>query len=100
MSICKRILILLGGLLVLAGCTRFLTVQPQGEVIPSSDEEFAALIKEYGEDPGMTDEARLQTGYQVHKDSVVYDPAFTAGAFSEKIFSLDGRVYHPELNRD
>ncbi len=44
MSICKRILPLL---LLLAGCTRYLSVQPQGEVIPSSDEEFAALIHDH-----------------------------------------------------
>ena len=27
-----------------AGCTRFLTVQPQGEVLPKTDEEFAAIM--------------------------------------------------------
>ena len=42
MSTCKRILILLAA--VLTGCTRFLSVQPQGEVIPQTDEEFAALM--------------------------------------------------------
>ena len=26
------------------GCTRFLTVQPQGEVLPKTDEEFAAIM--------------------------------------------------------
>ena len=29
---------------LLQGCTGFLTVKPQGEVIPSTDEEFAAII--------------------------------------------------------
>jgi hypothetical protein len=42
MSICKRIILPL--LLLLAGCTRYLSVQPQGEVIPKTDEEFAALM--------------------------------------------------------
>ena len=53
----------------------------------ANGEEFAALIRQYGEDPGMTDEARLLTGYEVHKDSIAYDPAFTAGAFSEKMLN-------------
>ena len=48
-------------------------------------EEFANLIKEYGEDGGMTDEARLLTGYEVHRESFTYDPAFVEGAFSEKM---------------
>ena len=42
MSTCKRISFLLA--VLLAGCTRFLSVQPQGEVIPKTDEEFAALM--------------------------------------------------------
>ena len=41
MSTCRHILPLL---VLLAGCTRFLSVQPQGEVIPKTDEEFAALM--------------------------------------------------------
>ena len=51
----------------------------------ANGEDFAALIAEYGEDPGMTDAARLADGYEVHRDSVIWDPAFTAGAFSEKM---------------
>ena len=31
-------------ILLLAGCTRYLSVQPQGEVIPTTDEEFAAIM--------------------------------------------------------
>ena len=42
MSTCKCIPVLLA--VLLAGCTRFLSVQPQGEVIPKTDEEFAALM--------------------------------------------------------
>ena len=48
-------------------------------------EDFAALIAQYGEDPGMTDAAQLAAGYEVHQDSVIWDPVFTAGAFSEKM---------------
>ena len=38
----KNIIIL--SLLLLGGCKNFLNVQPQGEVIPTTDEEFAAII--------------------------------------------------------
>ena len=31
-------------ILVLCGCGNWLSVQPQGEVIPKTDEEFAAII--------------------------------------------------------
>lgn len=48
-------------------------------------ESFEALIAEFGEDPGMTNPDNLAKGYSVHKDSVVWDPAFVKGAFSEKM---------------
>ena len=48
-------------------------------------EAFTALIAEYGEDPGMENEEYLKNGYGVHAESMVYDPAFVAGAFSEKM---------------
>ncbi len=48
-------------------------------------ESFIDLIREYGEDPGMTDPATLAEGYPVHADSVVYDPVFTSAAFAEKL---------------
>lgn len=48
-------------------------------------EAFLKLLEEYGEDPGMRDSKKLLDGYHVHKNSVIYDPAFTKGAFSEKI---------------
>ncbi|MBR3741518.1 MAG: hypothetical protein IKN04_13880 [Clostridia bacterium] len=48
-------------------------------------ESFESLIALYGEDPGMTQPSYLAEGYAVHKDSVVYDPVFTSGAFSEKM---------------
>lgn len=50
-----------------------------------SGESFTDLIKEYGEDPGMLDEATLSEGYPVHIQSVIWDPVFTAAAFSEKM---------------
>ena len=48
-------------------------------------ESFLDLIKEYGEDPGMTVPSNLEEGYPVHAQSILYDPAFTAAAFSEKM---------------
>ena len=47
---------------------------------------FDELILEYGTDPGMQNEANRASGYPVQKDSILYDPAFTAGAIAlEKI---------------
>ena len=60
-------------------------------------ESFLDLIKEYGEDPGMTVEANLQEGYSVHAQSILYDPAFTAAAFSEKMQKV-GDVSDPALS--
>lgn len=51
----------------------------------ANGEKFEDLIKQYGEDPGMEREDFLRDGYSVHKDSAIYDPAFTRGAFSEKM---------------
>ena len=48
-------------------------------------ESFEKLIAEFGEDPGMTNEENLAQGYAVHADSIIYDAAFTAGSFSEKM---------------
>ena len=48
-------------------------------------ESFETLIAQYGEDPGMTQGSYLTEGYAVHKDSVIYDPVFIAGSFSEKM---------------
>ncbi len=48
-------------------------------------ESFESLIAEFGEDPGMTNPDNLEKGYPVHKDSVVWDPAFVKGAFAEKM---------------
>ena len=43
---------------------------------------FADLVAEYGTDPGMTVEPNKTEGYPVHMDSMMWDPAFVAGAFS------------------
>ncbi len=48
-------------------------------------ESFLDLIKEYGEDPGMTVENNIANGYSVHSQSIIYDPVFTRAAFSEKM---------------
>jgi hypothetical protein len=51
----------------------------------AAGEDFAALITEFGTDPGMNAEPSKTDGYSVHKDSILYDPAFTAAAFSPEM---------------
>ena len=47
---------------------------------------FDDLIKEYGNDPGMQNDDTRASGYAVHKDSILWDPAFTSAAMAlEKI---------------
>lgn len=55
---------------------------------------FDDLIKEYGTDGGMNDEATLATGYGVHKDSETYDLTFRDEAFNqlEKIGDVSAPV--------
>ena len=54
---------------------------------------FADLIAEYGTDPGMTVEPNKTDGYAVHKESILWDPAFTEGAMAlEKIGDISGPV--------
>ncbi|MCR4886198.1 MAG: peptidylprolyl isomerase [Clostridiales bacterium] len=48
-------------------------------------ESFESLIAEYGTDPGMANENTLKEGYAVHRDSIYWDPVFTAAAFSDKM---------------
>lgn len=51
-----------------------------------SGASFVDLIREYGIDPGMQNEARLAEGYLVHRDSILWDPAFTEAAMAlEKV---------------
>ena len=46
-------------------------------------EAFEALIREYGTDANFNDESFFSVGYQVHRDSVIWEDAFIAAAFSE-----------------
>lgn len=43
---------------------------------------FNDLIPTYSADPGMVDAAAIAEGYAVHMDSIMWDPVFTAAAFS------------------
>ena len=56
---------------------------------------FTDLVAEYGTDPGMTVEPTKTDGYAVHKDSILWDTAFTEGAMAlEKV----GDVSEPVLS--
>jgi len=59
-------------------------------------ESFEKLIEEFGSDPGMLNADNLRDGYPVHKDSIVYDPAFTTAAFSERMKEV-GDVSEPSV---
>lgn len=48
----------------------------------ANGEAFTDLIPEYNIDPGMEMEENLRDGYKVHRDSIIYDPAFVQAAFS------------------
>ena len=55
--------------------------------------DFEELIKEYGTDPGMEDDTARAEGYPVHKESIIYDPAFTSGAAAlEKVGDISEPV--------
>ena len=75
------------------------SVQPTVDEIMAKLEDGASfddLILEYGTDPGMQNEATRAAGYPVHKESVLWDPAFTAGAIAlEKV----GDVSEPVLGQ-
>ena len=62
----------------------------------ANGESFESLIAQYGQDPGMQDPQRLADGYSVHKDSVIWDPAFKQAAFSEKMLNV-GDVSDPVI---
>ena len=62
-------------------------------------EDFTALIEEYNQDPGMKDKAKLAEGYQVHKESLIWDPVFTEAAFSEKMVK-PGDVSDPVVGKN
>lgn len=46
-------------------------------------ETFESLIAEYGEDSAFDDESFYKTGYQVHRDSVLWEDAFIQAVFSD-----------------
>ena len=48
-------------------------------------ESFQTLMADYSIDANFNDEAFLSTGYQVHKDSVIWEDAFVAAAFSAEM---------------
>jgi len=54
---------------------------------------FEDLIKEYGTDPGMENDATRAEGYPVHNDSILYDPAFRDAAMAlEKVGDISDPV--------
>lgn len=50
-----------------------------------SGEAFEALIREYGADTAFNDEAFFSAGYQVHQESIIWEDAFIAAAFSTEM---------------
>ena len=71
-------------------------VQPRIDEINAKLKEgvsFDELIREYGEDPGMQNEANRAEGYPVHESSILWDPAFTAAAMAlEKVGDVSAPV--------
>ncbi len=54
---------------------------------------FEDLIREYGTDDGMKDEATLAKGYPVHADSIMWDPVFQETAMAlEKVGDISEPV--------
>lgn len=51
----------------------------------ASGETFQSLIAEYGTDANFSNETFIQTGYQVHQESVIWEDAFVAAAFSAEM---------------
>lgn len=48
-------------------------------------ETFQSLIVEYGTDTAFDSETFMSTGYQVHRESVMWEDAFVQAAFSEEM---------------
>jgi len=64
------------------------SVQPTLDAINArlaDGESFQALMADYSIDANFDDQAFLATGYQVHKDSVIWEDAFVAAAFSAEM---------------
>lgn len=51
----------------------------------AAGESFQTLMAEYNTDAAFDDADFLTVGYQVHRDSVVWDEKFVAAAFSERM---------------
>lgn len=64
----------------------------------AAGEGFAALIAEFGTDPGMNAEPAKTEGYSVHKDSILYDSAFVAAAFAPEMQKV-GDISLPVVSR-
>ncbi len=64
----------------------------------AAGESFESLIAEYGSDPGMQDPNNLANGYNVHKDSILWDPVFTAASYSDKVQKV-GDVSDPVVGK-
>lgn len=62
-------------------------------------EEFTALISEYGEDFAFDSEDFLKTGYQVHRDSVIWENEFIDAAFGTEMQEA-GDYTHPLIFGD
>ena len=60
------------------------TVDAIGERL-NAGESFQTLMAEYNTDTAFDDADFLTVGYQVHRDSVVWDEKFVAAAFSERM---------------
>lgn len=64
------------------------SVQPTVDAIMTrleSGESFETLIREYGADTAFNNEAFFSAGYQVHQESIIWEEAFVAAAFSAEM---------------
>ena len=57
-------------------------------------ESFASLILEYGEDANFDTESFIETGYQVHQESIIWEDAFVQASFGEDM-AQPGDVSQP-----
>ena len=62
----------------------------------ANGESFIDLIPEYNIDPGMQNEYYLSNGYLVHRESIMFDPAFISAAFDENMNQI-GDVSAPSV---
>ena len=51
----------------------------------NAGESFQTLMAEYNTDAAFDDADFLTVGYQVHRDSIVWDERFVSAAFSERM---------------